>query len=422
MMDGMRTAGLWALTAGLLLGACSADGAGVEPSPLCTRRPGLCDGAREGQDPGTPTVVAPSAAMPEGVVSQVAHNNLDIAWHDAGDGGRLYFAFRTAATHFAGPEAVMYVVSTADLMTWRKEGEFALGTDVREPQLVSIGGVLRFYFVELGSDPFEFTPRGVKVATWEGPGRFGPTEDIFAPGFLVWRIKPMRPGDDKVYAFGYDGGENVYDNDGEVIEVSWLESRDGLAWGPVDAAQPVVLAGGVSETDAAILSDGRVIAVSRNEAGDEGGFGSKVCRGEASQPARWFCRDDKRKYDSPLILQHNDAVYLVARRQVTADGHYDLDRDDLSLAEQYSLYQQTYWTTPKRCALWRVDPEALTVSHVFDLPSAGDTCFPEAVRLTERQWLLFNYSSPWEDVGTRDPSWLNGQTEPTSIYWTVLNL
>jgi hypothetical protein len=423
MMWRVFVAGLMALT------SCSTEGAEnaveVPHSPLCERVSGLCDGTSEdsegpGQSP--PRVVVPSSMMPEGVVSQTAHNNLDIAWHDAGDGGRLFFAFRTAATHFAGPEVVMYVVSTDDLVTWRKEGEFALGTDVREPQLVSIGGRLLFYFVVLGSDPFDFAPKGVKVAEWKGPGDFDAPKDIFEPGFLVWRIKPMEHHGEAgaVYAFGYDGGENVYDNDGEALSVRWLMSRDGLTWEAADAEQPVVLEGGASETDAVFLEDGRLIAVARNEAGDETGFGSKICRGEKDSPATWTCAYDKRKYDSPLVLEHAGEVYLVARRNVTGDGHYDLGLDDLPMEERYSKYQQDYWTKPKRCALWKVDPDTLSVSHVFDLPSAGDTCFPEALRLSEGKWLLFNYSSPWDLA--RDPSWLDGQVDTTLIYWTVLSL
>src|SRR5688572_13683959 len=57
-----------------------------------------------------PAIVVPSTTMADGVVSQVAHNNLDIVWFR----GRLFFAFRTAPTHFASRQVVMYVVSTAD--------------------------------------------------------------------------------------------------------------------------------------------------------------------------------------------------------------------------------------------------------------------------------------------------------------------
>ncbi len=421
-----RAAGLGACTV-LVLFACGEDTGPentFEGQALCERRDGLCGDPPDAPRLSPAITVAPSDALPPDVRSQVAHNNLDVAWHDGGDGGRLFFAFRTAPNHFASADVVMHVVSSADLTTWRKEGEFALGTDVREPQLVSVGGELLFYFVELGQDPLDFEPRGTKVTRWLGPGEFGPVDDIFEPGFLVWRIKPMKRSGERLgewmYAFGYTGGENIYDFDGKPISVQWMRSRDGLVWVPVIPEEPVVLQGGASETDGVVLDDGRLIAVARNEAGDETGFGSKICRGEVGAQATWTCAYDKRKYDSPLVIEHNGEVYLIGRRHLTETGFYDLEETEKSLPDRALANQIDYWTKPKRCALWQVDPDTLTVTWVLDLPSAGDTCFPEAVRLSENDWLVFNYSSP---VGAEpDPTWMEGQVGPTHIYWTVLSL
>ncbi|MCC6622793.1 MAG: hypothetical protein IT385_16145 [Deltaproteobacteria bacterium] len=410
-----------------------------EPHPLCERRPDLCPEEAPTSPTQTPMmVVAPSSALPPEVSSQVAHNNLDVAWHDAPDEveadgrGRLFFAFRTAPNHFASSEVVMWIVSTPDLATWRYEGQVAIHTDVREPQLVSHKGKLLFYFTELGSDMLDFTPRGTRVMEWLGPGHMTEPEPIFEPGFLVWRIKAMaRPGEEPgawLYAFGYDGGENVYEVDGEPIRVRWIRSSDGRAWEPVDAAHPIVLEGGASETDAVFLDDGRLVAVARNEAGDQTGFGSKICRAEADAVGAWTCVHDPRKYDSPLVFRSGDGgsssdVWLVARRNVTETGHYDLGRDDLPMSQRYVAYQSDYWIKPKRCALWRVDPEALAVSFVMDLPSRGDTCFPEAITLAPGRELVFNYTSPIPaDPEAPDIDWITGQTEPTIIYWTVLGL
>lgn len=399
----------------------AADSTG-DRHPLCDQVGGWCGRTPTELTQSPPVVVAPSGMMPPEVISQVSHNNLDIAWHDDGTGGRLFFAFRTAPNHYASSEVVMYVVSTVDLTEWRFEGRFALETDLREPQLLSFKGRLWFYFVELGSDIAAFEPQGVHYAEWLGPGRFSEVKDIFEPGFLVWRIKDdlALPGDEPgewAYAFGYQGGENIYEIDGDPIEVRWLRSHDGIAWEPV-AGDGVVLSGGTSETDAVVLDDGTVIAVARNEAGDESGFGSKICRGEVSAPTTWTCRNDKRKYDSPMVFRQGDAVWLIARRNVTGDGAYDLGEEELPLSERYVNNQFAYWTAPKRCALWTIDPEALEVTWQADLPSAGDTCFPEAIRLDPHHVLVFNYSSP-TDLDP-DPSWSEGQLAPTHIYWTVV--
>jgi hypothetical protein len=397
--------------------------------PLCEASVGLCDAAM-GTGPGftAPVTVAPSPTLPPEVVSQQAHNNLDVAWHDPdGSGpepGRVFFAFRTAPDHFASSETAMYVVSTADLATWRFEGSFSVGRDMREPQLVSVGGKLLFYWVNLGTDPLKFEPQGTRVVEWLGPSQFGEPRDVFNAGFLVWRIKPFdQPGHPAgwVHAFGYEGGENIYDLSGDPIRVHWLKSNNGLDWEPVVADQPIVLSGGASETDGVFLPNGAVIAVARNEAGDETGFGSKICRAEAGTLGTWRCNYDRRKYDSPLVFRHDDAVWLVGRRHLGGNGDYDLQEEDLSLQERWISNQLAYWQTPKRCSLWRIDPVALTVTHVLDLPSAGDTCFAETIDLTPSRSLLFNYTSPFDDLETEDPSWLEGQRAPTLIYRTVLS-
>ena len=61
-------------------------------------------------------------------------------------------------------------------------------------------------------------------------------------------------------------------------------------------------------------------------------------------------------------------------------------------------------------ALLRI-PDARTIDAALDLPSRGDTCFPEAVELGD-DLLLYNYSS---DPEGPDVSWVEGQKAPTYI-------
>ncbi|HMV65619.1 MAG TPA: hypothetical protein PKA64_02120 [Myxococcota bacterium] len=354
--------------------------------------------------------VVPSPGLPPEAAPNHANNNLDIARFD----GRLFLAFRTADTHFAGPEVRMVVVSSVDEVSWRYEGEVALGTDVREPQLVVIDGELRLYFTHLGDDSLDFEPGGVRMIRYQGPGAWTEPVDVFDAGYLAWRIKWM---DGRLYAFGYSGGENVYDDDGEPVIIEWLASEDGSAWSAAFGDDPVVLSGGGSESDGVWLDDGRLVAVVRNEAGDESGFGSKICTAPADDPMAWDCAYDPRKYDSPLVIHELGAVWLVARRNVSDTGWYDLGRDDLPAAQQYGSYQLDYWQRPKRCALWRVDPDRREVSWVFDLPSNGDTCFPEAEPLGDGVWLLYNYSN---DPDGPELTWIEGQTGDTNIYRQIL--
>jgi hypothetical protein len=119
------------------------------------------------------------------------------------------------------------------------------------------------------------------------------------------------------------------------------------------------------------------------------------------------------------VFRHDEDVYLIGRRQVANDGLYDLDMDELSHADQTLEYQSTYWNTPKRCALWRVDRAELRVDHVMDLPSAGDTCFASQIALPNGQHLVYNYTSPLDDV---DIPWNDAQFGDTLIYRTTLEL
>jgi hypothetical protein len=369
------------------------------------------------------TVVPDAAAMPAGVASQLAHNNLDIAWH----GGRLFFAFRTAPSHFAHEEVMLYVVSTTDQQKWVLEASYALGKDLREPRFLSVGGKLFLYFARLSEITFTFQPEATMVSEqvagcqWTAPvdidiARQVTPEVEDTSGFIPWRARTI---DGTHYLIGYLGGENVVELGAGGLAIYWLKTNDGRNFEPVVAGQPVVLTGGSSETDFAFLDDGAVVAVSRNESGDELGFGSKICRAEAGALGEWSCAADPKKYDSPLVFRHGQDVYLIGRRQVANDGKFDLGRDDLPPEDRAAAYQTAYWTTPKRCALWRVDPDALSVAHVMDLPSNGDTCFASVVPLSDDQYLVYNYTSPLDDP---ELPWNHAQVGPTSIYRLTLTL
>lgn len=358
------------------------------------------------------TVEVVPAGMPEGLAPNEANNNLHVAEHD----GRLWLAFRTADTHFAGPEVEMHVVSTTDEVSWRHEGTIALGTDVREPHLVSWDGTLRLFFAVLGQDPVDFEPQGMRVSTFVETGTWTEPVDaflgLFPEGdFLSWRIKEV---DGALYATGYTGGGNIYDLDADPLHVHWLRSDDGETWAPAVGDDTVVQTGGGSETDWAFLDDGSLVAVTRNEAGDETGFGSNVCTAPADDLGTWTCVNDPRKYDSPLVFREGGHTWLVARRNVTDDGAYDLGRDDLDEGAQALYYQVEYWQQPKRCAIWEVHADPPSVVWVADLPSKGDTCFPSRSTFGGRDG-IYSYSN---DPEGPDWFWVEGQHEPTGVYRT----
>ena len=77
----------------VLTPACGDDDPAGETAraALCDAVAGLCEGPSVAVPTlSAPTQVAPSSALPSQVVSQDAHNNLDVAFHQ----DRLFFAFR----------------------------------------------------------------------------------------------------------------------------------------------------------------------------------------------------------------------------------------------------------------------------------------------------------------------------------------
>lgn len=357
-----------------------------------------------------PVPVVPSLGLPPEVAPQASNNNLDVIEH-AGD---LFFAFRSAPSHFAGAETRLHVVSSRDADTWDFEATFFMGTDLREPRFLSWNGELFLFFAVLGTDPLDFEPKGMMATRREGPGRWSEPRWIGEEGFIPWRTKVLggRP-----YMIGYVGGENIYDPEREPIRTHWLTTADGWDWQPVVPGKPVILEGGGSEADFVFLDDGALVAVQRNEKGDELGWGSKICRAEAGTLEDWRCIGDPRKFDSPLLFRHAGGVWLVARRNLNGSGRYDLGLRDLSPQQQTNRYLVDYSLHRKRCSLWKLDPDSLAVDFVLDLPSRGDTCFPSMVPLDGRTVEVYNYSNPLQGP---DPVWIAGQLGETQIHRMTL--
>jgi len=279
-----------------------------------------------------------------------------------------------------------------------------------------------FYYAVLGKDSTAFTPQGTKVMERLGPGQWSEAKPFYEKEFILWRGKTI---DDVSYVIGYTGGENIYEFDDKPLTVSihWLKTADGYTWEPVVPGKPIVQVGGGSETDFVFQPDGSLVSLVRDELGDALGWGSKICRAPADDLAAWDCVIDKRKYDSPLVFQHDGEIYVIGRRNLTATGNYDLEQRDLDPHQQTLKYLTEYSFQPKRCSLWHLDPATRKVSFILDLPSRGDTCFASVLPDGPNAFVAYNYSSqlagedcPSYPSECEDYSWLKGQGLPTMIY------
>ena len=369
-------------------------------------------------EPGRHTVhvletrrVVPSPGLPAHVVLGASNNNLDAVRHSD---GFVYLAFRTAPHHFANPNTVIYVVRSRDEVRWDLEARFQLGTDLREPRLLSLGDRLLLYVSRLGKDPLAFQPHGMAVAERGPDGRWSELEPMWPPGIMGWRASLL--GGVPVLLV-YSGGETIYDLGEPRLRVGLWKSLDGRAWTPFDEAQPVVYEGGGSEADCVLGDDGTLYGVIRNEAGDVTGWGSKVCRAPAGNLAHWQCRSDRRKFDSPFMFWHDGEAYLIARRNLNGAGEYDLGRGRGQL--QRTVWNQVnYSLTRKRTALWRYVQGEDRFAYVMDIPSRGDCCFPAVLEgEAENERVVYDYSCALDGP---DLPWLRGQRGETFIYRHVL--
>ena len=345
-----------------------------------------------------------------------SNNNVAITFHE----GSLFMAWRTAESHFASENAELHVIRSDDGgTTWVGEHLIKMGSDVREPQLISFGGTLWLSFFQAGTNKFAFEPRGLWRTHRRGPGDWAELEawgravadpDVVAE--VPWDLK-LRGG--RLLLTSYTGGHYDFTAEESELAQHLQVSDDGVTWSDVDPGNPDLYVGGASEAGFEIDDDGRLWALLRNEDGDGTGFGSLLCVSSADNIAAWDCPEesDPERYDSPKLLRHGDDLYMIARRDI--GGPFDQGEDDRPLEDRRLGYNADYWVRPKRTALYAITETERRVEHLFDLPSAGDTSFPSIRRTGQHTFLVANYTS---DINDPDRSWLEGQDalEGTGIY------
>jgi hypothetical protein len=142
-----------------------------------------------------------------------------------------------------------------------------------------------------------------------------------------------------------------------------------------------------------------------------------VCRAQPGARARWICRPDRKKYDSPFMFWHDGEAYLVARRNLRGTGEYDLGVGPGWLLR--TLWNQVnYSLTRKRTALWRYVQGEDRFVWMLDLPSRGDCCFPAVIPGdTDGEFAVYDYSCALDGP---DLPWLRGQRGRTLIHRHLL--
>jgi len=342
-----------------------------------------------------------SGKLPAQCVIQHSNNNLDLVkFHD-----RFYLAFRTAPTHFASKKAMMYVVSSTDLQTWTYETEIKLGCDVREPRFAIYHDTLNLYFFRGGTRTFRFEPKEIFVLRKTEKSSWSKKQSVNLDGFVPWRIRERK---DTLYLSAYYG-KNLYNNKHQSnLRLFW--SIDAVAWKPI-SEEPQVDILSAEEGEFIFDKEGNLFSTVRLE-----GTGSLICKADKYSLNNWEKKRSKAKYDSALLFDHNEEIYLVSRRNI--DGEIDKVKNRRNEKQGRINNLIRYSITKKVTALFKLNKTDLTLSHITDFPSTGDCSYAGISKLDDNTYVLMNYSN---NITGRKKNWISGQLGRTYIYWTKLH-
>ena len=342
-----------------------------------------------------------SGKLPPECKIQRSNNNLDLVKFK----GRYYLAFRTAPTHFASKKSTMYVVSSADLDTWKYETEIVPGRDLREPKFAVYHDTLNLYFFTASTNLFKFDPQQLLVCRTVAGGVWTKPESVNLDGFVPWRVRERK---DTLYLSAYYG-KNLYNNKHK-SNLRLFYSTDATKWKPV-SVEPQVDILSAEEGEFIFDKSGNLFATVRLE-----GTGALICSADGNAIYNWKKVRLKTKYDSALLFEHNDDIYLVSRRNI--DGDIDKVKHRKNETQRRARNLIRYSITRKVTSLYKLNKEALSMELVTDFPSTGDNAFPGICKLDNDNYILMNYSS---DIHGKKKNWIRGQFGKTYIYWTTLH-
>lgn len=336
--------------------------------------------------------------LPAGIKLQKAQNNLDIGYFQ----GRYYVGIRTAPSHFASKKVELFVVSSPDFKKWDLECKINMESDMREPRFAVYHDTLFFYFFKAGSHLLRFEPHSLYVSTKTKNEAFTIPETCQLNGFVPWRI---RERNDTLYMSAYYG-IGLYSNKHQA-DLRLFRSTNGKTWQPI-SSQTQVKVDHAEEGEFIFDAKGDLWATIRLES-----VGGMLAHAKANQLDTWEIKALPEKYDSAILFEWKDDIYLVSRRNLDGKVDHSPAWFGPKFRRAYNLFR--YSLTEKRTALFKLNKERFTLEHLVDFPSTGDNAFPGIISDGKDGFYLLNYSS---NINGRAKNWLTGQLGSTYVYWT----
>lgn len=313
--------------------------------------------------PAADTGQSPKAAIGTGEIVEVkkiwdagGHNAFTdlVRWHD-----RWWCTFRESAAHVGG-DGIIRILTSRDGAQWESAATLAeKDVDLRDPKLsetpdgrllLVCGGSIYLGTKELkGRRPrVSFSSDG---STWTAP------EKILAEGDWLWRVT-WREG--VAYGVSY---RSVKAATGSRAELALCKSTDGLAWSDVTI---LAVPDRPNETTLRFLSDGRMIALVRREAGNFLGWW-----GEARPPyTQWTWRESNLRLGGPDFLELPDGRMIAGTR----------------------LYPEASGEKKGKVSTIIAAVDGAKLVPIVTLPSGGDTSYPRLVWQDGLLWVSY-YSS-----------------------------
>ncbi len=321
------------------------------------------------------------------VVADGEHNsNTDmIFWRD-----QFWLIHAASPYHLGTPRSRLVIRRSRDARSWETVATLRVpGKDIRDPKFAPIGGRLLLY--ALPNSGVMATPEGTVLSISDDGMTWSEFRPVGPEGWLFWRPKSPDGRTWYVPAYWWDHGESIL-----------LRSSDGLEW---ERVSRIYQGEGNDETAIEFLPDGRLLATARLEVTPDNLMGNKdasTLLAVAEPPfERWSYRKSRvTRLDGPVLFSHAGRVFAVARHQPGERGPL------LRLGGMWSR---------KRTALYEVTP--LHLSHLSDLPSAGDTTYAGVV-LRDGFAYIDYYTSAIE----RDYPWFLGMFLPTDIRMARVSL
>ena len=337
-----------------------------------------------------------------------SNNNVALEFFE----NRIFIAFRSSSSHFAGSSTKMIVLSSNDGEIWEKEDVIEINTDIREPLFGKINNNLMFYYFKAGISSMDFEPTYVYMKERMKLGKWSIEQQVsYVRSRVFWSMKNRN---NKIYVSSYEGEHYKIFGKSD-ITVRLLESIDGINFNEISKISQYN--GGVSEVAFEFDENGNFWAISRNEDGDKSGFGYHLIFANNKDISKWdILNHSKKIYMSPRMFRHGKDIYLIARRNKgwLAFGFMPTI---FPLSIQRIFNWLKYTTSAKTTSLYKINKESKAIEYIFDLPGSGDTAFPAIRRLDANSFLIANYTS---DMKKQNRWWFWGQIKPTHIYITKL--